>query len=249
MNELELIVKMHQNNRRQGPGDDRLTALALDLSSIDLNRELKIADIGCGTGCQTMVLAQKTQGKIVAVDLFQQFLDKLNERAAKEKLTERITTLQCHMDALPFENEEFDIIWSEGAVYNMGFRNGIRYWKQFLKKNGIIAVSEISWTTAKRPQEIENYWKGNYPEIGTVSEKIKVMEDEGYAVVGYFLLPEYCWTENYYAILEQSYDSFLEEMGNSTEAQAIVNADKEEIDKYKRFKDYYSYGFYIAKKV
>ena len=29
------------------------------------------------------------------------------------------------MDALPFENEELDLIWSEGAIYNIGFEKGV----------------------------------------------------------------------------------------------------------------------------
>ena len=51
------------------------------------------------------------------------------------------------MDDLPFEREEFDIVWSEGAVYNMGFRKGVNYWKDFIKDGGILAVTELSWIT------------------------------------------------------------------------------------------------------
>jgi len=32
-------------------------------------------------------------------------------------------------------------------------------------------------------------------------------------------------------------------------AQAIVEAEKDEIRKYRSYKDYLSYGFYIAKKI
>ena len=66
------------------------------------------------------------------------------------------------MDKLPFEKEELDIIWSEGAVYNIGFKNGINYWKEFLKPGGILAVSELSWTTNCRPKGLEDFWTGEY---------------------------------------------------------------------------------------
>ena len=36
-------------------------------------------------------------------------------------LSEKVTTLCCSMDNLPFGDEEYDVIWSEGAIYNVGF--------------------------------------------------------------------------------------------------------------------------------
>ncbi len=86
-----------------------------------------------------MSLAKTLKGDIIAVDLFEEFLEKLKENSAKENTTANIKTLSASMDKLPFEKEELDIIWSEGAVYNIGFKNGINYWKEFLKPGGILA--------------------------------------------------------------------------------------------------------------
>jgi ubiquinone/menaquinone biosynthesis C-methylase UbiE len=104
-----------------------------------INLICKIADIGCGTGAQTMALAQHTKGHITAVDLFPVFLEKLNERAQEKGLSDRITTLARSMEDLPFEGEALDIIWSEGAIYIMGFEKGVRDWKRFLKPGGYLA--------------------------------------------------------------------------------------------------------------
>jgi hypothetical protein len=41
------------------------------------------------------------------------------------------------MDDLPFKEEELDLIWSEGAIYNIGFEKGLREWRKYLKKMGI----------------------------------------------------------------------------------------------------------------
>jgi len=48
------------------------------------------------------------------------------------------------MDNLSFQNEELDLIWSEGAIYNIGFERGINEWRKFLKPGGFIVVSEAS---------------------------------------------------------------------------------------------------------
>ena len=46
------------------------------------------------------------------------------------------------MDQLPFHREELDLIWSEGAIYNIGFERGLKEWKEFLKPGGYVAISE-----------------------------------------------------------------------------------------------------------
>lgn len=145
-----------------------------------------------------MSLAKTLKGDIIAVDLFEEFLEKLKENSAKENTTANIKTLSASMDKLPFEKEELDIIWSEGAVYNIGFKNGINYWKEFLKPGGILAVSELSWTTNCRPKGLEDFWTGEYAEMDTIAGKIRVLEEAGYKVLGHFILSDDCWLDNYY---------------------------------------------------
>ena len=45
-----------------------------------------------------------------------------------------------------------DLIWSEGAVYTIGFERGINEWYKFLKHGGYIAISEASWFAKNRPR-------------------------------------------------------------------------------------------------
>ena len=60
---------------------------------------------------------------------------------------------------------ETTLIWSEGAIYNIGFERGLKEWRRFLKEGAYLAVSEASWFTEKRPAEIETFWQDAYPEI------------------------------------------------------------------------------------
>lgn len=248
MTELELIIDLHKDNWRQGPGGERETRLAMELAGLDAQRPVRVADIGCGTGAATLFLAEALNAEITAVDLFPEFLDVLNVRAQERGVADRISTLLGSMEELPFNDEEYDVIWSEGAVYNMGFEKGISYWQRFLKPGGILAVSEITWLTATRPAELEAYWKEEYPEVDTASAKLAILEGSGYMPAGYFFLPERCWSENYYAPLRDSFPSFLERNSESAEAPGIVEAEESEINLYERFKAFYSYGFYIGKK-
>jgi ubiquinone/menaquinone biosynthesis C-methylase UbiE len=248
MTELEQIIDLHKNSDRQGPGSEKETLKALGFMNLPNDQKLKIADIGCGSGGQTLTLAQNLNGQITAVDLYPEFLDELNEKSEKLGLKGKIVTLQKSMEDLPFKSEEFDVVWSEGAIYNVGFENGIKKWKNYLKVGGYLAVSEITWITNSRPKEIEEFWKQEYPEIDTASNKIKILETNGYSLVGYFYLNQDSWIENYYKPMEARFEAFLKRHKNSELASKAVKEYKYEINLYLKYKDYYSYGFYIARK-
>jgi ubiquinone/menaquinone biosynthesis C-methylase UbiE len=245
----QLLIDLHKSANRQGPGGDAESEKALNLAMIDRGEPLKVADIGCGTGASTLLLARLLEARITAVDFLQDFLEVLEGRAKNMGLSEKVTTLCCSMDNLPFGNEEYDVIWSEGAIYNIGFEKGVKDWKRYLKVGGLLVVSEITWITANRPSELQKYWEGEYPEIDVASSKIGVLEKNGYSPIGYFVLPEYCWIDNYYRPIQNSFKNFLNRNSNSEEARAIVEAENREIELYEKYKTHFSYGVYIARKL
>ena len=247
--QLQLLVDLHRPATRQGPGGEAETRQAMALAGLDRSRRLKVADIGCGTGVSTILLAQELDAEITAVDFLPEFLEALQTRAEDRGVAEKINTLSCSMEALPFSDEAFDVIWSEGAVYNMGFEAGVSAWRRFLKPGGKLIVSEITWLSAARPPELQSHWDGEYPEIDVASAKIGILEQHGYCPEAYFYLPAYCWIENYYRPMQRRFDAFLEQHGRSDQAKGIVEAEKHEIALYEKYSGYYSYGVYIAKKV
>lgn len=249
MDEKTLMMLLHLKNMRQGPGSDDATNFALNMAGIDRSKFYRVADIGCGTGAQTMALAASLKGEIVAVDLFEEFLAKLEKSCSGRALSASVSTVVASMDDLPFERDEFDIIWSEGAVYNMGFRKGVNYWKDFIKDGGILAVTELSWITENRPDELADFWNAEYAEMDTVSGKIRILEEAGYMVLGHFILPDNCWLDYYYYPLVESHKDFLSRYGEYDLARRIVETDMQELEFYKKYKNYYGYVFYIARKL
>jgi ubiquinone/menaquinone biosynthesis C-methylase UbiE len=121
--EFDLINEYFTELERQGPGSPEETIRALSFIG-NLSKKAKIADLGCGTGTQTMVLAQNTAATITALDLYAGSIDKLNITAKNHSLQNRVTGIVGSMDNLPFQNGEFDLIWSEGAIANIGFEKG-----------------------------------------------------------------------------------------------------------------------------
>lgn len=245
--DFQLICEYFSLVDRQGPGSDANTLQAL--SFIDnLSEDAQIADLGCGTGAQTMTLARQVSGHITAIDLFPEFIRILNQNALKLGLQNQITGLTASMDQLPFEAASLDLIWSEGAIYNIGFEKGLRYWRDFLKPGGTIAVSEASWFTANRPAEIEDFWMEAYPGIDTIPNKLKQMQDAGYQPIACFTIPENCWINNFYEPQKAAQQQFLQKYPDNKTALNLVANEKREAALYERYKSFYGYAFYIGKK-
>ena len=249
MDDLTLLIDLHLGTDRQGPGGDEQTEKALDLAAINRTAPLKIADVGCGTGDSTLVLAQLLNAQVTAVDFLQDFLDVLESRTESRGVSDKIKTLCCSMDNLPFQEGELDVIWSEGAIYNIGFEKGVKDWHRYLKPGGLLVASEITWLTASRPAALQEYWEAEYPEIDTASAKMQRLEKHGYSPVGYFVLPESCWLENYYRPLQENFAAFLARNDHSEEAQNVVDLYRQEIELYTQYKADFSYGVYIARKL
>ncbi|MBN2349513.1 MAG: methyltransferase domain-containing protein [Bacteroidales bacterium] len=246
--DFNLICEYFSSLKRQGPGSPEVTIKAL--SFIDnLTNKSRIADIGCGTGDQTMVLAQHAPGRITGIDLFPSFVNLFNTNARKLNLQDRIKGIVGSMDNLPFQNEELDLIWSEGAIYNIGFERGLNEWRKFLKTGGYVAVSEVSWFTKERPSEIDEYWMDAYPEIDTIPNKIVHMQNAGYIPVATFILPEICWTEHFYAPQVSAQEVFLKEHAGNKAAEEFIANQRHETQLYYKYKEYYGYVFYIGKKI
>lgn len=249
MDDLQLLVDLHLDGPRQGPGGVEETRLAVALSGLKGKTGLAVADIGCGTGASTLVLARELDARVTAVDFLPAFLAKLREAADRAGVADRITTLEASMTALPFAEGMYDAIWSEGAIYNMGFAAGITAWRRYLKPGGVLAVSELTWLTDRRPEELQAHWDREYPEVDTASGKIAVLERLGFSPVGYFPLSGRCWLDNYYRPMQQRFPAFLHRHRASAAARAVVAAEEHEISLYERHAAFVSYGYYVARKV
>ncbi len=245
--DLSLICEFFSNMERQGPGSPEVTVKAL--SFIDnLTEKSLIADIGCGTGGQTMTLAQHTPGHITGLDLFPDFIDIFNRNARLLGLQDRVKGITGSMDNLPFSEEELHLIWSEGAIYNIGFERGLNEWRKYLKTGGYIAVTESSWFTDERPDEIHNFWVDAYPEIDTIPNQVAKIHKAGYLPVATFILPENCWTEHYFAPKVKAQEIFLAKYAGNKAAEEFNAMQSYEGELYDKYKEFYGYTFFIAKK-
>ena len=159
---MEYFFEIHNELPREGPGDRESTGKAFSMI-VDLPDNSSILDVGCGPGMQTLDLLNLVSGNITAVDNHQPFLDQLAHSAKKIGVADKIGILNMDMGSMDFKPPSFDLIWSEGAAYSIGFENALTSWKQFLKPGGYLAASELAWIRSQPPQDWQQRQQAWYP--------------------------------------------------------------------------------------
>ena len=247
MNEESFIFALFDGLPRGGPGSAESTAKALNSIPPEWSRE-NILDIGCGPGAQTIELARLGGGNVIAADIYAPFLSALETRAENHGVSDTITTVNASMFELNFPDGSFDILWTEGAIYIMGFGEALSDWRRLLKPGGYIAVTEITWLKDEIPDEPRRFWRNGYPGMKSIAENIAAAESSGFECVVHFTLPESDWHENYYTPLKRRIDMMREGYAGVPEAIAALDESIAEIELYKKFSEYYGYEFYIMRK-
>ena len=245
---MDLIIETHIGMERQGPGSREMILKALSFLD-NLNNISKALDLGCGTGGQTMIIAQNIPGNITGVDQIPDFINVLNNNAQKLKLQKRVKGIVGSMENLSFPKEEFDLIWSEGAIDGIGFEKGLCHWNGFLKKNGYVVLTCPSWFTNEHPSAAEKFWTDAGSKLDTIGNNIIILQKAGYSFVAAFPLPEKCWTNNYFMPREAAEKELLKKYAGNKTVEAYIKNDKYETELFSKYNTFYGYVFYIGKKI
>jgi ubiquinone/menaquinone biosynthesis C-methylase UbiE len=243
----DLFRELTEGLPRQGPGSSEATLRALRMVD-GLSPRPRVLDVGCGPGAQTIDLARASGGQIVALDLRGHFLSELTARARAAGLADRITAVRGSMSAMEFADGEFDLIWSEGAIYIMGFGAGLSAWRRFLKPGGSIAVSELSWLTPDPPMAVREHWAREYPGMHSIEENRQIAAQVGYEELQAFTLPSTDWWRNYYGPGEARLLEVRARHRDDPETVAILDERRREYDLFRAHSDAYGYVFYIMRK-
>ena len=244
---MQYFYELFEALPRGGPGDNKSTRRAFN-SIPKLPEQPLILDIGCGPGVQTIELAKLSKGTIIALDNHQAFLDKLISKAKEHALLDHIVVKNRSMLDMDFEDNTFDIIWSEGALYFMGFQNGLKRCHHLLKKNGYLAVSEAVYLVPDPPAPVIQYFETEYPDMKDITTNISLIQNEQYHLLTNFTLPESAWLDNYYLPMEEELSRLNMKYQDNEIALGIFEEIKKEIDFYKTYSKYYGYEFFIMQK-
>ena len=251
MEGIEYIYELCELLPRSGPGDNESTRRAFNSIaglSMQLSSHPFILDIGCGQGMQTVELAKISNGKIIGLDNHEGFLDLLMACAKKVGLEKNIIPKKLSMLDMDFEGKSFDIIWSEGALYCMGFQNGLKRCHELLKDKGCLAVTELVYIAPDPPAEVVEYFEDEYPDIKNIEENIEMIEKEGFNLISNFTLPESAWLNNYYLPVEKELPSLIKKHEGNEVALAVFEGFRNEVNFYRKYSKFYGYQFFVMQK-
>jgi ubiquinone/menaquinone biosynthesis C-methylase UbiE len=242
----DVLYEVFSNLPRQGPGDVCISLDALKSISFSTS-EIRMADIGCGSGFQTIYLAQHITGTILAIDNYQPFLDELQQKANAVGLGNVISVQLGDMGALNLPLSYFDVLWSEGAIYIIGIKNGLQNWRKFIKPQGYIVFSDVCWLKPNPPAELVDFWDTEYPGIMDAMQIREVIKGTDYTLINEFLLPASSWVNNYYYPVSLNAARLRIKYQREPAKLELIESVQHEIDIFNKYSDYYSYKFFVVK--
>jgi SAM-dependent methyltransferase len=244
MNTYDPVDLLFGGMEKLGPGDNTHTLHVLHLLPKQAFRV--VVDAGCGTGRQTLALARELGTLVHAVDSYQPFLNDLVRRAEEAKVERRVQAHCMDMKDIPQVFPAIDLLWSEGAAYNIGFSHALALWAPAITPDGFAVISELSWLGGQAPDAVREFFRAGYPDMQAVPHNRAVAERAGYKVLTTYPLPRQAWVDGYYDVLAPRAKALLDHPDASVREFAAETV--REIEVFQCAEDSYGYVFYLLQR-
>lgn len=243
----KMFFEVYEGLPRQGPGNRACATRALR-DCEELPRAPAILDLGCGVGGQTLLLAELTAGSIVAIDCHAPSIARLQTTLAAQGLSQRVQARVGDMAHPELPPESFDLIWSEGALYNIGIAHALRICHGLLRPVGYLAFTDAVWRKPDPPAEVRASFELDYPTMGWAEDVVETIRNRGFTLLDRFTLPEAAWWDDFYLPMERRIAELRVTYACDAEAQAILDQLAREPELHRRYSDYYAYEFFVARR-
>ena len=243
----QIFFQVFESLPRQGPGSRACAAKALALC-LDLPPVPAVLDLGCGVGGQTIHLAELTSGSIVALDSHAPSIERLRATVAARGLAERIRPVVGDMASPGLPAASFDLVWSEGALYNIGIENALRICHGLLRPGGYLAFTDAVWRKENPPPEVKASFEDDYPTMGRVPDVLAAIARRGFSLIDHFSLPDAAWWDDFYTPMQQHIEDLRSRYAGDGEALAVLDQLAQEPAMHRRHSDYYAYEFFVVRR-
>jgi DNA-binding transcriptional MerR regulator/predicted O-methyltransferase YrrM len=237
MNDFMLVF---QNLERWGPGSQNDTLKAL--SKIPHSPET-VLEIGCGKGISSLILAEHTDAILTVIDNDPPAIAALKQITDQQNLSARLQPICASMTDLPFEGQQFEVIWAEASAYIMGVEKALTVWQKFLQPQGFMVISDLVWLNESPSKECQAFWQNEYPDMQTVAKRCQQMQQAGFEILHHFDLSQTSW-DNYIHPLKHR----LNELKTELQDSVVLKDLNSELSIYDNYLGEFGYEFFILQK-
>jgi SAM-dependent methyltransferase len=242
----EIFLDLFLALPRQGPGSLACTARALALCR-GLPAAPVVLDAGCGAGAATLHLATLCGGTILALDVLPRAVERLRQRSVAAGLAGRIRPIVGDLGRPPFAPESLDLVWSEGALYNLGIESALERLRPLLRPAGHLAFTDAVWRTTEAPEEVRAAF-ADYPQMGLASDLVAVVQRCGYELLDHFPLPDEAWWEDFYTPMEARIGELRARHAADPAALQALDVLAAEPELHRRHAASFGYEFFVLRR-
>ena len=142
----------------------------------------------------------------------------------------------------------FDLVWSEGALYNIGILNALRICHELLRPGGCLAFTDAVWRRGNPPPEVKATFDLDYPAMGRVPDVLAAIDASGFLAIGHFTLPDEAWWDDFYTPMPHRIAALRDSYAADGEALAVLDLLAREPELHRLYADYYAYEFFVARR-
>ncbi len=243
----QIFFEVYEALPRQGPGNYDSAKKALNICD-RLPSSPAVLDLGCGVGGQTLYLAELTSGPIVAIDNHAPGIARLKASLRERGLSERVQARVGDMANPEQSPESFDLIWSEGALYNIGIERALFICYKLLRPGGYLVFTDAVWRMENPPAEIKASFDLDYPDMGWVADILEMITDTGFEMISHFTLPDEAWWDDFYTPMQHRIEELGDKYANDAEAMTVIDQIAREPELHRLYSDYYAYEFFVVRR-
>ncbi len=244
----EVFFEVYESLPRQGPGSRACAERALALCR-ELPPAPTVLDLGCGVGGQTLHLAALlSDGPIVALDNHAPSIERLRAAVAERGLSGRVRPMVGDMAQPELPPASFDLVWSEGALYNIGIEAALRVCRSLLRPGAYLVFTDAVWRKHDPPPEVKAAFEQDYPTMGWTADVLEAIARCPLSLLGHFTLPDQAWWDDFYTPMQRRVEELRGKYAADGEALAALAELAEEPEMHRRFSGYYAYELFVARR-
>lgn len=235
MTDEEILARIYTGLDREGPGEAKDVAWAID--RLDLKEARAVCDAGCGSGADSVTLANALpRARITAVEQLPHLVKEAQARC------ERMPNVSVRKGDMARLGGPYDLIWCAGALYFLGVTEGLKAWRAALSPGGAVAFSEPV-LLGPAEETVAAFWD-EYPaitDLDGINARVKAAD---FDVLDHRLIIGAPW-QRYYTPLSEHMATLRAE--DEPELREAVAATEREIALWRLAQDRIAYALMLVR--